>query len=496
MVPETENQDENLADVAAAVERNASVPSSRFCSITLDGSGTIPRPRRRRRVRRARNRARQWGPRVERRGTFYWITGTYLGIRIRQSTGEIDRKEAEDFLLRRLEEVKALRRGEQPTPLVRAGYPRAVSPLPTSPRRQGYRLIQRNGIFWITGSYRGVRCRKTTHERDELRALKVLVREEDAVRDRLLNPRPVKRTLFEACTAYLNHQLRSEETKCCVLKIRDAVPEALLCEDVNDDVLISLRHHLCRATSLDSTYKRQVIVPMKAILTWAAAKWGAVQGCLKPQMMEVPDGKPRAVILLPRHACILTAEASRRGWFSVCEVLEVGLCEGLRLAEFVNLKWSDIDIDDAFMRLASTKAKPGQVRNRDIHDLRPRTIMALRRIKERTGATSGSVFLDDSARPYSSKDAFGRILNARLRALRSDLNLRDSFSLHNLRHTAASWHYAQSPDLERIRTRMDWLSLASAARYVKLLPEHMAPEVADFWMTGTNLPRSEATRKK
>ena len=373
------------------------------------------------------------------------------------------------------------------------GRPGGGTRRPPGPRKRkarrphGLILVKRGNVWWIYGTFRRKHVRRSTFETDRERAEQALSRVmAEMNRDYDAREKPRERTFFEACDAYLAHESRSPGTTADTKRLRDLAGTTILCRSVNQPVLEEWGKALMRHGAKRPSFKRKIRGPANAILNLAAAIWGAGQGCPKPVFVKIPDGQRRTVTVLPHTAELMVALALAKGWHSLAEVIVVALCEGLRRGELFNLDWRFVDPVRRRATLRDTKSERGAQRDRLIGDLRPRTLEALCAAQARTGRTDGPVFLADDGSRFTRVGSFGALMNCQMKALSDELNLPDPITLHNLRHSAASWHYVVEPDLKKVMARMDWRSVSIADRYVHLLPGGSVPEVLAFWRMGSN----------
>jgi integrase len=109
--------------------------------------------------------------------------------------------------------------------------------------------------------------------------------------------------------------------------------------------------------------------------------------------------------------------------------------------------------------------------------LSPRTVAALASLPHR----EGPVFRTHKGLPYADKDRQegGQIKHGFRRAVeRAGLA---HLTPHDLRHTWASWHYAQHRDLLRLKQEGGWSSVALVERYAHLMPAGFGDSIRDFW---------------
>ena len=380
-----------------------------------------------------------------------------------------------------------------------------------------------NRIYWIEGTYLDVRVRGSTFETDLARAKQVLSDKLKLVRDNhdsarggclsgppaaapispsampapapreFMQPAPVPlpassdRTFREACEGYLAAKGGSEKSdwRKQVNKIREGLDPGLACRDMGGNAFLTATiADLGDDEWTEGTIKRQIVTPIKAILTWAAQEWGANGGCFVPAYRKMAMDNVNDTVLTPEFAETVMEKAEDLGLSCLAAVIAVGLCEGPRRTELFNLVLEDVNLDTGRMVFRQVKDKPGDPnskvkRNRIVKKAHRRTIETLEAYVGRTGRERGPVFVRDNGTVFPTAGAFGREMSRGLAAVTGWLP--DHYTLHVLRHSFASYEYAVRPDPEWVRVRGDWKSLSSAMRYVHLLGEDSAMAVRAFW---------------
>lgn len=378
---------------------------------------------------------------------------------------------------------------------------------------------RRNRIYWIEGTYLGVRVRASTFETDLAWAKQVLSDKLKLVRDNrdaarasatcgtasvltgsqtafrltpvplepLVEGSPVNRTFSEACNGYLdNRGPTRDEWRKLVEKIRDFVGPELRCRHaVTNEFITRTTNGLGKQLASEATVKRQIVTPIKAVLTWAAGEWGADQGCFAPKFRKMAGDRINNTVMEPHVAEDVIKRALERGYHCLAAVIAFTLCQGPRRSELFNFVLEDFNMVTG--RLVFRKVKDRSTGNLKSKTKRNRTIpCAHRRAMEvlvdyvaLTGRTEGPVFVRDSGALFPSVKAFGDEMNALLQELTESLP--DHYHLHVLRHSFASYEYAVRPDPEWVRQQGDWATLSSAMRYVHLLGERTREAVLAFW---------------
>ncbi len=357
-----------------------------------------------------------------------------------------------------------------------------VRPIRTPVKRTpGLVLRMQNGVWWITGTYLGVRVRQSTGERERIEAEKRLAEVMVQTRDRAVGALGRRRTLAEVAPAYLAHGMKSEAIRKSVGRLLAPVGPRVHVDEVNQELLNRLRSQLLSAGASQATYKRMIVTPMRALCNFAAAEFGPREGCPRIVFHRIRDGIRRTVTVRPDQAEAMIGHADANGMFLLAFVIQLAVCEGLRRGELHSLDWQFVDLERRTLTVRDVKARPEDVKDRVIGCLRGRTVDALRKWQERTGIGSGKVMRRLDKETFATEESFGRLMNGQLKTVGTALGLPDTLHLHVLRHTAASWHYRVTPDLEAVKERMDWSTVSATHRYVHLLHGVEPEEVLAFW---------------
>jgi integrase len=345
-------------------------------------------------------------------------------------------------------------------------------------RRPGLEVVSRPGTsaLYLRGTVRGQRVFESTGTdnpalAEEARAAK----EAEMYRAAVLGVRPTV-TFSAAVLAYLKHEDRPASTLAAVNKLLTHFGSKVTCDKIDQAAMDRAVAAICPGAKPQSAL-RQVGTPAKAILNYAARR-----GWCPPPKFEAVKGSPRRTDwLTPAEAEALIAGASG----TIRPLLTFLLCTGGRMGEAIELEWRDVNLPHA--RATFRDTKNGYDR---IVDLPPRAIAALDALPHRLGR----VFRRQDGQPYRSTNTvrgaeggqIDRAFAAALKAAGIDRHL----TPHHLRHTWATWSYALDRDLVRLQQDGGWRTITMVARYTKLAPAGLLPEIQAFW----GLPVTVATR--
>jgi len=167
-------------------------------------------------------------------------------------------------------------------------------------------------------------------------------------------------------------------------------------------------------------------------------------------------------------------------------------CVGSRLRETLLLDWSKVNLDDGTAVILAEHRKQGF---EYIAHLPPALVAELRAYQQRTGRTTGRVFLSALGTPYADpvvgrtpgdlRARSGGQIDGWFHRVRDAAGLGKEFTPHACRHTWASWHYAVYKDPMKTCSTGGWATsqLGMVAHYAHKMPEAEVPAIKRFWGT-------------
>ena len=210
-------------------------------------------------------------------------------------------------------------------------------------------------------------------------------------------------------------------------------------------------------------------------------------------VLETPRvAKPTKAALRPSEVAKLIRAAAPH----LRPLLAFAIGTGARPAEYLDLDWTDVDLDAGRVRL-SLKGREGQRKTRHF-DMPPVAVAALESLEHRTGPVfqprSGSRYRDTKRLTGGQfKVGWGGAcrragLPGEVRTYRhTDRKLGLDYERYSpehtpyvLRHSWASWHYVIHKDLKLLQAEGGWESQEMLNTYVHLLPTHYRQDAADF----------------
>lgn len=343
----------------------------------------------------------------------------------------------------------------------------------------------KQGAWQITGTAAGRRIRQSAGTADKRLAEEIRAKlEAELFRGAVYGARAVI-TWAQACNSYCDVNPPSPHTSDYLRRLTLHFGPKLALKEIDQAAVDAACAALCQPDAAPATKLRNVITPLRAVLTHAARRdW------CNPPMFETPKGaagNKRTRWLTPDEYARLRDAASPH-----LRPLIVFLAgTGARLSEAITLEWRDVDLAHGRALLRDTK------NGRDrLCDLPPAAVAAMSTIAERDGIVFRK--RDGGAYPPNGQHSGGQIGTVWATACRragfagawqaGASGFRwwqpEDVTPHVLRHTWASWHYAVHKDLLRLKQDGDWSSVALVERYAKLTPPGMAPAILAAWGMG------------
>jgi len=230
-------------------------------------------------------------------------------------------------------------------------------------------------------------------------------------------------------------------------------------KDISQASLEAAYVDLLRPGPSPATMRRNVLVPLRAVLNHAAD----LDWCPAPRFKTPRQPKPRVRWLTPAEAEALIEAASPH----LRPLIVFLLASGARMSEALELDWRHLHLKDGFVEFVHTKS--GYARSVPLNE---RCVAELANLPNRIGP----VFLRPDGLPYKTRnrERGGQIrvafANACTKAGIVDLRP------HDLRHTWATWLYNETKDLLKLMQYGGWRSLKMVEIYAHVVPEHVRLE--------------------
>jgi len=328
------------------------------------------------------------------------------------------------------------------------------------------KLTRRTGssVWWITGTVDGQRIRQSTGRTERRQAEQVLAAEGQKRHRASVFGQEAVVEWGDAIASYLEANPQKPGTVALLERLTRVMNGKLL-REINQVALDQAVRVLCRPDAAPATKQRNVIVPLQAVLRHAARRgWCAVPTFEKP---KGATGVKRTRWLTPAEFGALHTKATPH----LKPLLAFLVGTGVRLSEALELEWPDVDLEHG---RAKVWQKQG---NERVLSLVPAVSAALTALPGR----EGRVFLQANGAPFrdTGRTSGGQIKTAFNAACRR-AGL-EEVSPHTLRHTWASWRYADLRDPMALRDEGGWSTIAQVERYAKLVPASMLPAIRAAW---------------
>lgn len=250
---------------------------------------------------------------------------------------------------------------------------------------------------------------------------------------------------------------------------RTHCPNGLLLSDVQADHLRPYVHDSCVAQSTRHKRYRHI----KVFLRWCVEKEHIHENPLN-DLTEPEKGKKVPVYLSPKqlgrlmryiewHGANVESAAGIKPdveWLRDAIVIAVGT--GLRRGELLNLRWSDVELDERRLRVRNRdgfRTKNGSER---VVPVRGDALEVLRRRYEQRDAFDGPVIVDrdgTAPRPERLTRGFKRMVRG------AGLKGREDLHFHSLRHTCGAWLASQGISARIIQEILGHASSATTQIY-------------------------------
>lgn len=335
----------------------------------------------------------------------------------------------------------------------------------------GLKLIRRGRVWHIHGTVAGYRVRQSTGLGNRGQADAYRARIEAQILERHAHGHAATLTVAQAALTYLE---AGGEGRFVAALLDHFGPDARLADI--DTAAANRAADAIYPGAAASTVNRQVITPLSAILNMAAD-----DGLIAPRRLrrrKTPAGRTRW--LSPAEAEALLDAVDTRTRLIVAFLLGTGC----RTGEALRLTRRDLHIDTREAWLQDTKTDA------------PRMVRFPARTQRHLAAyglpDDGAVFRTPKGRPYVLRKNGGGQIAGAFNAARDAAGLGRDVTPHVLRHTWATWHYAQNRDVLLLMTRGGWTRPDMALMYAKLAPADLADQLFkrgwDF-RDGTRFPQ-------
>lgn len=336
-------------------------------------------------------------------------------------------------------------------------------------------LWRRNGKgnWIIRGTVAGQRVHQSTGTDKRRLAEAAKTRLENELLERSIYGRPATVTFAEATLTYLES---GGEGRFLRRVLEYAGPDTLL-KDIDNDWLNRAARELY-PDAAPATVNRQLITPVSAVVTLAAE-----DGLCEFRRFRRRSAKGGRIRWLTPEEAERLIEAIREMHPHILRPVAIMLGGSARSAEALKLQIPDLHLatGEAFIR------EPKNGADRMIQF--PARAVAL--ITETELPEIGPVCLTPKGKPYVIRANGGGQIAGAFNACREAAGLGRDVTPHVLRHTWATWFYAQTRDFGRLMDLGGWKKADMANHYRKLAPEDLGDRLAAH---GWDFTRAEFRR--
>jgi integrase len=335
------------------------------------------------------------------------------------------------------------------------------------------RLVRRSrSPNWIIrGTIRGIRIEESTGTDNKKIAEEIRAKRESEILAQSVYGRRATATFAEAALSYLENG-GNKRFLDQVIRYFGTTPLAKIDQDAIDQGARKTYPSVSGATR-----DRQFYTPTSAVLKHAAKR-----GWCSPIVMERPERPPgRVRWITPEEAERLIAACNE----TLRALVITLLYTGARVGEALWLDWRDVDLNRGHVIFPVDESDGRRTKNNESRGvpLHPRLRAALANLPHR----EGEVFRRPDGLPYarlregatSASDGIRKSFAGACR--RAGIK---NFTVHDCRHTWATWHYAKNRDLLALQRLGGWKTLAMVTRYAHV-------NVGELAHTIDNLPWAE-----
>ena len=329
------------------------------------------------------------------------------------------------------------------------------------------------GNYYLRGNVAGSNIYTSTGTSDEKAAENIRIRTEAEILERASLGRRATVTFAEAALNYLNS---GGEKRFIPPILKHFGPRARLCDI--DNAAVNTAAAKIYSTAKPATINRQLISPISAILTMAAEDGLCCP--IKLRRRRVTEKKTRW--LTPEEFEDLAAELDPHQ----IPIIGFMIGSGARVRETLTLQTSTLYLAQGQALLTDTKnGEPRMVRL----PKRAVEMIETRKIPDR-----GTVFTTNKKLPYTIKDNTGGQIRRGFNKARDTAGLGPEVTPHTIRHTWATWHYAQNRDFGALLDLGGWSKADVANIYRKIAPDDLAERLLAHGWDFRSIGRVDAMR--
>lgn len=327
-----------------------------------------------------------------------------------------------------------------------------------------YEPFWKEGVWCVDFTYEGRRVRKRLGVRD--RGLKTVARQkakilyDQIVADHLHGATATGTPFWKAAKGYVDSGGEAR----FLPPIMQFFGEGMMVEDIDEADIVACEISIY-PTAAPSTRRRQVRVPINAVLRWHAGKRRGPSTDVKRTRWLEPEEFERLIDAADAHLIPKIAFLVGSG----CRTGEMFALDATDWRPETRQAWIAGEEDGAGKTDSSTR----WVRLPD------RSIELMGELPE-----TGKLFLTPKGVPYKLRQKGGGQIQTAFNKARDAAGLEGGgprkVTPHVLRHTWATWYYAQTKDFGGLMDLGGWAKSDMANRYRKLAPDDLADRLLRF----------------